>query len=661
VRQDLRLLPQSPTTVLSDNGSEFEADFDRLLRERGIKRWYTYPKTPKMNAHAERPHHTLGQRSPLSFLLQHQPECQRYWTHTDKASLNHLPFVCAMFNLNIQVTDPSNSLSAYPLLIPTVKAAVNYINQFVEFNGTLNLQLWLDPSISLEPLALGGGAMFAAPSLDGSELGYSSFLIESRTGVDPNPGNPDITIIINPSPENMGRFWFDPNITSSLTSSVPEDKFDAFSTIVHELLHGMGFNGSRDPVTGDLRPGELESVWDSLISIQDGKAYFTGKSVVDLIGSPVEVMLGNDEGIYHLGHAPDPLKGEMPWLLWDVMDYAILGERKELGRLDLAILQDLGWTIKKNTVVDVVNQPDHSDVWHTPLYMVGWDDAEQLTGGALNDRIEGRGGDDVLLGMDGDDLLIGGAGNDTIRGGAGMDTAAWNGPANRYILKVFPDHMTVSDTTNAEGVDQVYEVEKLQFSDRTIDVQTKAHGSYADLPKELYQFFVVAFDAAPGVVYMDQLAEAYRHGLTVPQIVDIFTTKPQFTGVYGTDLTTSQFAEKLIDRVVGDSASSSAKTQATQDVVDALGIGWSRGKVIYTIFSNLAQKPFTDVTWGGTAQLFANEVKVAQYYTDVLGQSTEDLSTLRAAIADVHATSDVSSDDALATIVGVGLMSSGLA
>jgi hypothetical protein len=32
---------------------------------------------------AERPHHTLGQRPPLRFLLQHQPECQRWWTHTD--------------------------------------------------------------------------------------------------------------------------------------------------------------------------------------------------------------------------------------------------------------------------------------------------------------------------------------------------------------------------------------------------------------------------------------------------------------------------------------------------------------------------------------------------------------------------------------------------
>jgi hypothetical protein len=31
---------------------------------------------------AERPHHSLGQRSPLQFLLQTQPECQRWWTHT---------------------------------------------------------------------------------------------------------------------------------------------------------------------------------------------------------------------------------------------------------------------------------------------------------------------------------------------------------------------------------------------------------------------------------------------------------------------------------------------------------------------------------------------------------------------------------------------------
>ena len=117
----LALLPAQPQVLLSDNGSEFEAGFAQTCQAHGIQRWYTYPKTPKMNAHAERfnrtlqesfvdyhedllftdlalfnqkladwllfyntqrPHYRLGQQSPLSFLLHHQPECQRWWTHT---------------------------------------------------------------------------------------------------------------------------------------------------------------------------------------------------------------------------------------------------------------------------------------------------------------------------------------------------------------------------------------------------------------------------------------------------------------------------------------------------------------------------------------------------------------------------------------------------
>jgi hypothetical protein len=38
------------------------------LKERGIKRWYTYPKTPKMNAHAERFHRTIQE----SFVNDHE-------------------------------------------------------------------------------------------------------------------------------------------------------------------------------------------------------------------------------------------------------------------------------------------------------------------------------------------------------------------------------------------------------------------------------------------------------------------------------------------------------------------------------------------------------------------------------------------------------------
>ena len=120
----LALLHQPPRVLLSDNGSEFEAGFAQVLAEQRIARWSTYPKTPKMNApaerfnrtlqesfvddhedrlftdlglfnqeladglvfyNAERPHHRLGQKPPLSFLLQHQPQCQRWWTHTGRS------------------------------------------------------------------------------------------------------------------------------------------------------------------------------------------------------------------------------------------------------------------------------------------------------------------------------------------------------------------------------------------------------------------------------------------------------------------------------------------------------------------------------------------------------------------------------------------------
>ena len=63
----LSLFPKPPEVVLSDNGREFEAGFAEALAEQGIRRWSTDPKTPKMNAHAERFNRTLApSRSPSS-------------------------------------------------------------------------------------------------------------------------------------------------------------------------------------------------------------------------------------------------------------------------------------------------------------------------------------------------------------------------------------------------------------------------------------------------------------------------------------------------------------------------------------------------------------------------------------------------------------------
>ncbi len=64
----LEIFPEEVDRLLSDNGSEFEGHFRRRVEERGIGRYYTYPKSPKMNAHCERFNRTVQEE----FLLHHE-------------------------------------------------------------------------------------------------------------------------------------------------------------------------------------------------------------------------------------------------------------------------------------------------------------------------------------------------------------------------------------------------------------------------------------------------------------------------------------------------------------------------------------------------------------------------------------------------------------
>jgi len=283
-------------------------------------------------------------------------------------------------------------------------------------------------------------------------------------------------------------------------------------------------------------------------------------------------------------------------------------------------------------------------------------DNTALFSGNQSVELQGRSGDDTLQGGAGNDLLWGGSGDDAIYGGAGLDLAALVGAASNYTLSFSGDNLMVADKTAADGTDTLLGVESLQFADKTVHVDAASHGSYADLPVELYHFFIVAFNGAPGVTYMDQLAEAYRYGLSVPQIVEIFTTKHQFTDVYPTSLSHHDLAVELTNQIIKNSATSDAKAEAANDIQAALDIGWSVGQVIYTVFGNLAHMPLDDAKWGGTTRQFNNEIAVAKVYTEVLNQSTTELDTLRDVLAPVDAFTDVSSQSVIVTLIGQALL-----
>lgn len=170
----------------------------------------------------------------------------------------------------------------------------------------------------------------------------------------------------------------------------------------------------------------------------------------------------------------------------------------------------------------------------------------------------------------------------------------------------------------------------------------------------LYHFFVVAFAAAPGATYMGQLAEAVSYGLSLSQIVEIFTTKPQFTSVYPTTMSNRELATQLVNNIVKTSASEAARNEAIGDIEAVLSpaVGWSRGKMLYTVFGNLASKQLNDPVWGGTAQQFQKQLAVARYFTEEMGVATETLATLRGVIGNVTPDTDVSTIDKIVQIIG---------
>jgi hypothetical protein len=179
----------------------------------------------------------------------------------------------------------------------------------------------------------------------------------------------------------------------------------------------------------------------------------------------------------------------------------------------------------------------------------------------------------------------------------------------------------------------------------------------------LYHMFVAAFAAAPGVTYMSQLAQAYNHfnalqarpgdgAGTLQQIVEIFTTKSQFTSIFPETFSDRELAVRLVNRIVKTSATDAARTQAIQDIEAALAIGWSRGKMLYTVFGNLANMPLNDPTWGNTAKQFQNQLAVSRYYTEVLAVDTTDLARLQGVLTSITPDTDVSTVEKIVQIIG---------
>jgi len=169
-------------------------------------------------------------------------------------------------------------------------------------------------------------------SSDGSQV-TNNTLREALTGVDPIPGDADIGCFMylgeDGLPRNYGApLWFDPSPTSDGIANVPSGFHDFYGILTHEIFHCLGLYSA----TGE---------WRSHVINIDGFYYFSGEHVNSIYGGPLPL---NAPFSDHYGNSRNPASHITSGLMYEWGNYD--RNRLEIGQVDLAILQDLGYTIK---------------------------------------------------------------------------------------------------------------------------------------------------------------------------------------------------------------------------------------------------------------------------------------------------------------------------
>jgi hypothetical protein len=246
---------------------------------------------------------------------------------------------------DVSVNDPGSTYSAYYAPIETnLAAALNEYSRFLVSNTPSSIQIEISFSPSVTRSTGYSATSVFVGNVGGVNVYTQSVASEIATGVDPNGTTPDLYLKFQPS-YLVNELWFDPTPVQR-SAPVPADKTDAYSVILHELTHALGFNGWRDGTTGSLAGSPpYESTFDKWETFDGTNLFFTGPAAEANYDGPVPITFGNN---FHIGNeSPRPGSDLIP----DMMNGVVYerGTRYDLSPLDRAILSDAG--------VGVINPP----------------------------------------------------------------------------------------------------------------------------------------------------------------------------------------------------------------------------------------------------------------------------------------------------------------
>jgi len=123
--------------------------------------------------------------------------------------------------------------------------------------------------------------------------------------------------------------------------------------------------------------------------------------------------------------------------------------------------------------------------------------------------------------------LSGTAGNDVIDGAGGVDTVTYAGNAADYRVAISAAGVSVVDTSGKAGSDVLFNVERLQFADRTVSLEVSGVAAQA------YRVYQAAFDRAPDAGGLGYWIGNMEKGTSLAAVAKAFIDSPEFRDMYG--------------------------------------------------------------------------------------------------------------------------------
>lgn len=329
------------------------------------------------------------------------------------------------------------------------QAATQFWEQRLQSDVDIVVDAQFNPQTCLPTTAVLGaaGPLSAArdfPNAPQSNQIYAIAIANSLAGEDLNPGS-DIATTFNStldlgSADCLGGMSWDYRLGEATGSSL-----ELFSTVLHELAHGLGFVSFHDLSTGALLAGLNDSytinladqstglAWPDMTdeqrlasSTNTGNLVWTGEHVAAESGILIDGL--QPDGVQMF--APNPLQPGSSVSHWDrelspdeLMEP--VSTENPGSVLTTSLMYDIGWRSPAliacnglNITVDIAagERPTAGDD-----VILGTSAADFIRAGTGNDTICAQGGSDVIVAGDGNDYVEGGDGDDEIRGGTGND------------------------------------------------------------------------------------------------------------------------------------------------------------------------------------------------------------------------------------------------